>query len=167
MNNFFRNFLASLLPRLASQPAMDATPVPHAANANPFSLDHECYADSRHFLQNKPLLRHIASQLETLKSQHADGDDACAAFANSLDRTDISREETLEVEPLVALPDVAAIASRECGRFMPITESGVVVSLFMWSADVFCLPWIYRDMSRSIISTETSHRMTAKSSAVR
>lgn len=106
-----------------------------AAAANDFNLDQECYTDSRQFLQNKPLLRHITSQLEALKRKHSDVEDACTAFVDTLDSTDISCEETLELgletltpEPLIALPDIAAIACRECGRVMPTTEAGVVVS---------------------------------------
>lgn len=126
-------FLLSIFSRI-SPFQIASLPLPTAVSElpkmeTPFSLDHECYAESRHFLANKPLLRHIAAQLQQLKTQHPHGDDACTAFANALNDTDISAEATLDVQPLMALPDIAAIVCRECERAMPVTENGIMVGI--------------------------------------
>lgn len=93
---------------------------------SPYSLDQDCHTESRQFLGNKHFLAHVADGVRRLKLETKDPHDA---FVDALDSISISDEEALPVAPLIALPDIAAIACTECEHTLPATETGLAKHL--------------------------------------
>lgn len=99
---------------------MEAT---NASSTNPYSLDRNCYTESRAVLANKSSLRHIAHNLQALKYSAADPHEAYVSF---LDPTQISDQANLSIPPLVHLPEIDVLACDECGHTLPPTEKGLL-----------------------------------------
>lgn len=136
--------------------------------ANPYSLAHDCYADSRQLLGDKPALRRVAEHIRNLKGKHrGEEDEACAAFVKALDTTDISHEEPLDdVQPLTALPEIAAIACRECGKTVSSAEAGIARHIKTEHSAAMLTPDEGRELASRVKEAIVKHGGLTSSGAV-